>query len=228
MSPPPSLIEFVDVSHTYDGPPPTTALQPCAFVIEAGDYVTITGPSGSGKSTLLNLIGLLDVPSTGRYVYQGVDVAAVTEKQRAALRASEIGFVFQAFHLLDHRPVWENVAMSMLYQGIPRHERRHRALRALEDVGLAHLAHGVPSRLSGGERQRVALARALAGEPSLLLCDEPTGNLDSMRTTEVLDLLTAFNDKGLTVVVITHEHDVAQRGRRRLTITDGTVREIHP
>jgi putative ABC transport system ATP-binding protein len=222
------LIALEDVSLTYQGPPRTTALQPCNLQIKAGDYVTITGHSGSGKSSLLNLLGLLDVPTTGRYKYAGTDVAALPERKRAAMRATEIGFVYQSFHLLDHRPVWENVAMAMLYQGVHRGERRARATEALETVGMGRFAQGMPHRLSGGERQRVALARAIAGSCTVLLCDEPTGNLDTERTNEVLDLLDALNARGLTVVVITHEHDVAQRGRRHVSIRDGVVRETTP
>lgn len=220
------LVRLSDVALTYAGPPRTTALHPCSLKVNRGDFLTVTGHSGSGKSSLLNLIGLLDVPTAGRYEYLGTDVAQLSERQRAALRASEIGFVYQSFHLLDHRPVWENVAMSMLYQGVTRAERRARSVEALKKVGLGRLIEAMPARLSGGERQRVALARAIAGSSNLLLCDEPTGNLDSARTLEVLELLDEFNRRGLTIVVITHEQDVAARGRRRITISDGVVREV--
>jgi putative ABC transport system ATP-binding protein len=216
-------VSFRGVARTYPGPPPVTALRPSDLIVRRGEYVTVTGPSGSGKSTLLNLVGLLDAPSGGVYALDGIDTGALRERDRTALRARRIGFVFQAFHLLPQATASENVALAMLYTRIPRDQRRERAARMLERVGLAHRAHAPAAQLSGGERQRVAIARALVHRPSLLLCDEPTGNLDSATTQTVLALLAELHRDGLTVMVVTHDPQVADRGQRTVQIRDGTV-----
>jgi len=195
--------------------------------LEVGDrdWLAIVGPSGSGKSTLLNIVGCLDLPTSGRYRFRDIDVAALNDRQRAGLRARGIGFVFQAFHLLPHRSVIENVMLADVYRrASPRH-RRARAGDALDKVGLAHRAEFLAPTLSGGERQRVAIARALMGSPDLLLCDEPTGNLDSTTTHTILDLLADLNDHGTSIIMITHEHDVAERAHRRARIVDGNLTE---
>ncbi|MEU2793841.1 ABC transporter ATP-binding protein [Streptomyces sp. NPDC007100] len=217
------VVEFRGVGLTYPGPPPVEALRACDLEIGRGEYVTVVGPSGSGKSTFLNIVGLLDLPTTGRYLLDGIDAGAVKDAERTGLRGTRIGFVFQAFHLLPHRSARENVEMAMLYRRTPRRERRERATQALERVGLAHRTEALPTRLSGGERQRVAIARALASRPSLLLCDEPTGNLDSATAAAILDLLDALHRDGMTIVVITHDAQVAARGQRTITIRDGLL-----
>ncbi|MFB7591201.1 ABC transporter ATP-binding protein [Streptomyces sp. NPDC056169] len=219
------VIAFRQVGLTYPGPPPVQALRPCELAIKKGEFVTVVGPSGSGKSTFLNVAGLLDAPTEGTYLLDGIDTAALSDGDRTALRGRRIGFVFQAFHLMPHRSAMENVMLSMVYSAVPRAERRTRAREALERVGLAHRVDALPGRLSGGERQRVAIARALAGRPSLLLCDEPTGNLDSGNAETVLALLGELHASGMTVVVITHDSEVAARAGRTVTIRDGVLSE---
>ncbi|MFH8409585.1 ABC transporter ATP-binding protein [Streptomyces sp. NPDC018019] len=220
---PPPVVEFRRVGLTYPGPPPVEALQTCDLRIERGEYVTVVGPSGSGKSTFLNIAGLLDLPTTGSYLLDGIDTSTINDTWRTSLRGMRIGFVFQAFHLLPHRSALENVELAMLYQRVPRRRRRARAQRALHRVGLAHRVDALPTRLSGGERQRVAIARAVASSPSLLLCDEPTGNLDSETAASILNLLDTLHHDGMTIVVITHDPDVARRGQRTVTIHDGIL-----
>ncbi|MCJ1679294.1 ABC transporter ATP-binding protein [Streptomyces sp. APSN-46.1] len=217
------VIEFRGVALTYPGPPPVRALHPCDLLVRRGEFVTVVGPSGSGKSTFLNIAGLLDSATAGRYLLDGIDTAALPDRRRTALRGRRIGFVFQAFHLLPHRSALENVALAMLYTEVPRAERLVRAREALDRVGLGHRAAAVPGRLSGGERQRVAIARALVGRPSLLLCDEPTGNLDSANAASVLALLDELHRAGMTVLVITHDPEVAARGHRTITLHDGRL-----
>jgi putative ABC transport system ATP-binding protein len=217
------VIRLSGVGYTYQGPPPVQALLPMDLAIFGGEHVAVMGPSGSGKSTLLNLIGLLDRPTAGRIEMNGTDMGAASERTRAAVRAREIGFVFQAFHLLPHRTAVENVMLAQIYADIPRHRRREKAEAALAQVGLARRAYALPTALSGGERQRVAIARALVNRPSLLLCDEPTGNLDSATTSEIADLLAALHDGGATLVVITHNPAVAGRAARRIAIRDGRL-----
>ncbi len=221
-----AVIHLDGVSLTYPGPPPVEALKPCHLTVMAGDYLTIVGRSGSGKSTLLNVLGLLDRPTGGRYELDGVDTSELSDRERSAMRATRIGFVFQAFHLLPHRTAEENVALSTLYRGVHRRERIENARNALDRVGLAHRRHALPSEMSGGERQRAAVARALAQEPSLLLCDEPTGNLDNASTDTVLELIDGLRSDGLTVLVITHDDRVASLGSRRIAISDGHLREV--
>ncbi|WP_406453529.1 ABC transporter ATP-binding protein [Streptomyces sp. NBC_00876] len=219
------VIEFRQVALTYPGPPPVDAFRPCDLVIGRGEFVTVVGPSGSGKSTFLNIAGLLDAPTAGTYLLDGLDTGAMKDGDRTALRGRRIGFVFQSFHLLPHRSALENVTLAMVYSGVPRKERRQRAKEALVRVGLGHRAGALPTRLSGGERQRVAIARALVARPSLLLCDEPTGNLDTANAQSVLALLAELHADGMTVLVITHDPEVAGRGARTVTIRDGVLRE---
>jgi putative ABC transport system ATP-binding protein len=197
------------------------ALHPTDLEVARGEHVSVVGPSGSGKSTFLNLTGLLDRPSTGVYEIDGIDTGALNEADRTSIRGQRIGFVFQAFHLLPYRSATENVMLAQLYSHVPRRLRRSAAVEALEQVGLAHRADALPSQLSGGERQRVAIARALVNRPSLLLCDEPTGNLDSATAASVLGLLGELHSAGLTMMIITHDANVAARGQRTLTIRDG-------
>jgi putative ABC transport system ATP-binding protein len=219
------VVLLEDVSRVFDTDPPVAALRDVNLRVDSGEYLAIVGPSGSGKSTLLNVLGLLDRCTGGRYLLDGLDVAELTDGERAAERGRRIGFVFQSFHLLSYRTVEENVMLSELYLGTPRKERRRRAAEALDRVGLSHRRGFEPIRLSGGERQRVAIARALLGEPSLLLCDEPTGNLDSVNTQSVLSLFDDLREQGLTILVITHDHDVAARASRRVRMVDGQLSE---
>lgn len=227
VSSPVPVVRIDGLSMIYPGPPEVTALQPCSFSIDRGDYVAVTGPSGSGKTTLLSLLGLLDTPTTGVYELDGVDVARLSDNQRAGVRARRIGFVFQAFHLVGYRTVIDNVELGLLYHGLTRNERRRRALEVVEHVGLASRQHGLCSQLSGGEKQRVAIARTLVREPSLVLCDEPTGNLDSATSDQVLKLIEQLHISGLTVVIITHDESIAERAHHHLSIRDGIVTE-HP
>ncbi|MFC8200186.1 ABC transporter ATP-binding protein [Streptomyces sp. NPDC057298] len=224
----PPVIEFRGTGLTYPGPPPVPALRPCDLVIRQGEYVTIVGPSGSGKSTFLNIAGLLDAPTEGQYLLDGIDTGPLADADRTGLRGRRIGFVFQSFHLLSHRSALENVELAMVYNGGARRGRRERAREALVRVGLEHRTDALPTRLSGGERQRVAIARALVARPSLLLCDEPTGNLDTHTAESVLGLLDELHQDGITLLVITHAPDVAARGRRTITIRDGVLSEQVP
>ncbi|TDC22659.1 ABC transporter ATP-binding protein [Streptomyces sp. 8K308] len=219
------VIELQGAALTYPGPPPVPALRPCDLVVSRGEFVVVTGPSGSGKSTLLNILGLLNAPTGGSYFLDGVDTSAMRDRERTVLRGRRIGFVFQSSHLLPRRTALENVTLAMLHGGVPRRERAGRAREALKRVGLGHRVEALPSRLSGGERQRVAIARALAVRPALLLCDEPTGNLDTASTEGVLSLLTALHRDGITLVVITHDPLVAERGDRSLLIRDGVMND---
>ena len=220
-----AVVELEGVSRTFPGSPPVEAVKDANLTIADGDYVAIAGPSGSGKSTLLHILGCLDAPTAGTYRLLGLDVGDLSDGLRTALRGAEIGFVFQAFHLLPYRSVLENVMTGLVYNRTPRRQRRHRAIEALERVGLGHRMDFTPRQLSGGERQRVAIARAIAPRPSLLLCDEPTGNLDSKTTASILDLFDELRTDGLTLVVITHEAAVSERAERRIDITDGVLLE---
>jgi macrolide transport system ATP-binding/permease protein len=217
------VISLLGAGRTYPGPPPVCALAEVNLVLDRGDYVAVTGPSGSGKSTLLNLLGLIDQPTRGSYEMEGVDTATLAERDRSGVRGERIGFVFQEFHLLPYRTALENVMLAQVYNGTPRRGRAGRARAALDQVGLTHRVGALPSTLSGGERQRVAIARALVNQPTLLLCDEPTGNLDSENTDALLALLDRLNMTGLTLIVITHDPQVAVRARRTLTMLDGRL-----
>jgi putative ABC transport system ATP-binding protein len=199
------------------------ALRGATLTIERGEFVAIMGPSGSGKSTLMNIIGCLDVPSRGSYHLAGRKVSDLDDDDLARIRNQDIGFVFQTFHLLARASALRNVELPLVYSGIPSAERRALALRALEEVELAHRARHRPNELSGGQRQRVAIARALVTRPSILLADEPTGNLDSKTSAEILDLFDRLHRAGNTIVLVTHEHDVALRARRIVTIHDGAI-----
>jgi len=221
--PTPPVIELRGLARTYPGPPPVPALRPADLAIEAGDYVAVTGPSGSGKSTLLHLLGLLDSPTAGSYLLDGLDTSALGDKDRSALRGRRIGFVFQAFHLLPYRTALENVLLAELYNQTPRGGRLQAAVEALDSVGLGHRMDALPTTLSGGECQRVAIARALVNRPSLMLCDEPTGNLDSTNAAALMGLLDRLNATGFTIVVITHDPGVAAHARRTITISDGVL-----
>jgi ABC-type lipoprotein export system ATPase subunit len=220
------VVELRGVGRTYGSDPPVEALRGVDLTIHRGDWVAIVGPSGSGKSTLLNILGCLDHPTAGTYLIDGLDVSRLSEGERTAVRARSIGFVFQSFHLLGHRTALENVLLAELYAGGPRGGRRERALRALERVGMGHRRDFLPTKLSGGEQQRVAIARALLGSPSLLLCDEPTGNLDSANTASLLLLFDALARQGLTLVVVTHDEEVAATARRAVRIVDGRIEEL--
>ena len=189
------------------------------------DYVAIIGPSGSGKSTLLHILGLLDQASDGVYRLDGIDTRELSEADRAGLRSSRLGFVFQSFHLLAHRSVVENVMLAEVYRPGSKRGRKDRAVEQLQRVGLGHRLKAYPTTLSGGERQRVAIARALVGQPSLLLADEPTGNLDSVTSASILDLFDTLHDAGITLAVITHDDDVARRALRQIRINDGHLTE---
>jgi putative ABC transport system ATP-binding protein len=217
------VVELRGVGRVFPGASPVSALVDVDLAVDPGEYVAVVGPSGSGKSTLLNVIGLLDRPTEGTYLLDGLDTGEMSDGERAALRGSRIGFVFQSFHLLAHRSVEENVMLAELYTRRGRRGRRERAVAALERVGLGHRLGFVPTRLSGGERQRVAIARALVGRPSLLLCDEPTGNLDSANTASVLDLFDELRAQGLTLMVITHDETVSDRAGRRVRMIDGRL-----
>jgi ABC-type lipoprotein export system ATPase subunit len=218
--------ELRGIGRTYGSDPPVEALRDVELTIQAGDQLAIVGPSGSGKSTLLNILGCLDRPTTGTYLVDGVDAAQLSEAERTALRARSIGFVFQAFHLLGHRTALENVVLGELYAGGERAGREQRALQALERVGMADRRDSLPTRLSGGEQQRVAIARALVGSPTLLLCDEPTGNLDSANTEALLRLFDSLASQGLTLVVVTHDDEVAAHANAVVRMVDGRLSEV--
>ncbi|MCR2053278.1 ABC transporter ATP-binding protein [Actinomyces bowdenii] len=216
------ILSLRDVHRSY-GEPPVTACAGVSLEVDDGELVAIVGPSGSGKSTLLNLIGTLDRPSSGTVEIDGLDVGSLDDASLSALRASRIGFVFQQFHLSDGVTALDNVADGLLYSGMPRSARLQRARRALERVELGHRLDHRPHQLSGGERQRVAIARAVIGDPALLLADEPTGNLDSVSGASIVELLHELHRQGTTIIVITHDKELASRLPRRISLSDGRV-----
>jgi putative ABC transport system ATP-binding protein len=219
-----AIIEMTGVRKTYaSGAIAVEALRGIDVRIEQGEYVAIIGPSGSGKSTLMHILGCLDVPTEGHYALAGRDVSDLEEADLAQIRNREIGFVFQQFNLLADLTALRNVALPLVYAGVPAGDRERRARQALERVGLADRADHRPGELSGGQQQRVAVARALVTEPSMILADEPTGNLDSVSSADVLSLFRELHESGRTIVLITHENDVAARAERVLTIRDGEI-----
>ena len=220
------VIEVQDVEKTYElGEIKVHALRAVTLRIDRGDFVAIMGSSGSGKSTLMNILGCLDIPTRGRYLIDGTDVGRMDEDDLSDLRNRKIGFVFQSFNLVARTSAVANVELPLAYAGVSRERRRARAAHALDRVGMAHRLHHHPSELSGGQQQRVAVARAIVTNPSLILADEPTGNLDSHSTAEVLDIFTRLNQEGRTVVLITHEPDVAAAANRVIRLSDGEVVE---
>jgi putative ABC transport system ATP-binding protein len=219
-----ALIELSDIHKVYDmGAEKVHALNGVDITVERGEYVAIMGSSGSGKSTLMNLVGCLDTPSSGSYVLNGVAVQELDDTELAGIRNKEIGFVFQTFNLLARTDALHNVELPLIYAGLSRAERRERARRALEKVGLGDRMHHQPNELSGGQRQRVAIARALVNDPSILLADEPTGNLDSATSQEIMGLFDELHQGGNTVVLVTHEPDIAAHAWRQVILRDGKV-----
>jgi putative ABC transport system ATP-binding protein len=217
------VLEVDDVSRSYPGEPPVRALRGVSLTIGQGELVGVVGPSGSGKTTLLQLMGTLDRPTSGRVRITGLDVAAMADDVVTYLRATRIGFVFQQFFLAEHSTVLDNVADGLLYAGVPLRQRRERALNALELVGLGDRPRARPTQLSGGQRQRVAIARALVGQPAIVLADEPTGNLDQATGQSILALIDRLHQAGSTIVVITHDHAIAERMARKVEIIDGQI-----
>ena len=219
-----AVVEMHDITKVYgQGEAEVRAVDGISLTVEPGEYVAIMGASGSGKSTVMNIIGALDVATSGTYKIDGVDVGDLDDDALTLVRNRRIGFIFQAFNLIPRMSAASNVELPLMYRGVRRSERRRRALDALAKVGLADRSHHQPNELSGGQQQRVAVARALAMEPSLMLADEPTGKLDSRSTADVLDLLDEIHAEGKTIVIITHEDDVAERAGRVVTLRDGKV-----
>jgi putative ABC transport system ATP-binding protein len=224
-----TVIAFEGVTKSYgEGQAAAYALRGIDLSIEHGEFVAIMGPSGSGKSTAMNIIGCLDTPTSGDYLFEGVNVTSLSRDQRALLRRNYIGFIFQGFNLLGKTSAVENVELPLLYRGIDAETRRAKALEALKSVGLEHVAHHTPGELSGGQQQRVAIARAIVTDPLILLADEPTGNLDSAKSIEVMELLRSYNrDKGITIIMVTHEDDMAAYAQRTIRFRDGLIDKAH-
>ena len=222
------LVEMKDICKDYpQGKETVRILKNINLQVEEGDYLAIMGPSGSGKTTLMNIIGCLDLPTAGTYSLAGENIIGSSESKLSEIRLNSIGFVFQSFHLLPRQSAAENVALPLLYAGVPRKQRRERAIRALERVGLGDRVDFKPNQLSGGQCQRVAIARAIVNNPKILLADEPTGALDSQSGSQIMELFQMLNDEGVTIVMITHDSDVASHAKRILHIRDGRFAEQH-
>ena len=218
------IIQLTNIRKTYVmGAEQVHALRGVSLCVKKNEYVAIMGPSGSGKSTLMNIIGCLDTPTTGSYVLNGHDVSELEDDALARIRNEEIGFVFQTFNLLPKLSAWENVALPLIYAGVPKQERYERAVAQLQRVGLAHRIHHKPNELSGGQKQRVAVARALINQPALLLADEPTGNLDSKTSYEIMQLFEALHNEGNTILLVTHEPDIATYAQKLIRLKDGQI-----
>jgi putative ABC transport system ATP-binding protein len=219
-----SVISLTDIRRVFSmGDQQFEALKGVSFDVAAGEFVAIMGASGSGKSTCMNILGCLDLPTSGRYLLDGLDVGGMTASQLADIRNKKLGFVFQGFNLLARTPAIENIELPLVYAGFHAKERRQRALAAMEQVGLTGKESNHPSQLSGGQQQRVAIARALVNNPAVILADEPTGNLDSSTTEEIMGLFTTLNREGITIIMVTHESDVAAYGGRQITFRDGCI-----
>ena len=218
------MIELKNIEKRYDlGEVQVNALEDVSLHIERGEYVAVMGPSGSGKSTLLNILGILDIPTGGQYFLEGYDITRLPDREQARIRNKHFGFVFQSFNLFSELSALENVMLPMSYAGMSSSERRQRAVQLLGDVGLSHRLHHLPTMLSGGEQQRVAIARALANQPSLILADEPTGNLPSDKGEEILQIIEVLNRQGVTIVMVTHNDEQGMRAHRRINIMDGRL-----
>jgi putative ABC transport system ATP-binding protein len=219
------VIELQNATKSYgEAEAKTFAMQSVNLQVEHGEFLAVMGPSGSGKSTTMNIIGCLDTLSGGEYLFEGVNVGLLSQDQRALLRRNYIGFIFQGFNLLGKTTAVENVELPLLYRGYGMHERREMAMEALKSVGLEHVAHHTPAELSGGQQQRVAIARAIVTNPLILLADEPTGNLDTAKSIEIMELLRSFNqEKGITILMVTHEMDMAKYASRRVFFRDGSI-----
>ncbi|WMJ78375.1 MULTISPECIES: ABC transporter ATP-binding protein [unclassified Sedimentibacter] len=218
------MINLIDITKTYDmGSVQVQVLKGITLHVKEGEFLSIIGPSGSGKSTLMNMIGCLDVPTTGEYYLDGKEISTYNEKQLSKIRNQKIGFIFQKFNLLPKLTAFENVELPLIYRGMNAKERKQRSLDALEKVGLSDRMEHKPTELSGGQQQRVAIARALAGDPPVLLADEPTGNLDSKSGGEVMNLIRNLSKDGKTIVLITHDSEVAKEAKRTITIKDGLL-----
>ncbi|HCE69607.1 MAG: macrolide ABC transporter ATP-binding protein [Geobacteraceae bacterium GWC2_55_20] len=218
------VIALTDIRRVFTmGDQQFEALKGVSYSISAGEFVAIMGASGSGKSTCMNILGCLDRPTSGQYLLDGLDVGAMNTNQLADIRNKKLGFVFQGFNLLARTPAVENVELPLVYAGLHSRERREKALAAMQQVGLAGKENNHPSQLSGGQQQRVAIARALVNNPAVILADEPTGNLDSSTTAEIMSLFTTLNKQGITIIMVTHEHDVAAYAGRQITFRDGNI-----
>lgn len=225
----PSLIQINDIGRKYViGAETIHALKSVTLQINKGEFVALMGPSGSGKSTLMNILGCLDTPTRGEYILNGVSVSDMTEDELAEIRNKEIGFVFQTFNLLPRSTSLDNVALPLIYAGLTKKKRDEKAQAALESVGLGNRMHHKPNELSGGQRQRVAVARALINDPSIILADEPTGNLDTKTSIEIMGLLEEIHSKGNTIILVTHEEDIAQHAHRIVRMRDGLIEDDYP